>query len=89
MFVDDATAKKFINQVLLELHGHYKSTYHSYHVRLGLIVSIVGEFHRLISRHEQFLTQLSLYTKRERGLQLPSQKEPIGTVHDLRLSVKM
>ncbi|KAH7705894.1 hypothetical protein AAVH_26892 [Aphelenchoides avenae] len=89
MFVDDAFLKKFVNQVLRELHDHHKSTYRKYHERLGLIVSIVGEFHRVISLHEQFLTQLSLYTKCGQGMQLPSQKEPINTVHDLRLSAKI
>lgn len=44
MFADDASRKKFVNQVLRELHDHYTSTYHSYHERLGVIVVIVGEF---------------------------------------------
>ncbi|KAH7714917.1 hypothetical protein AAVH_17719 [Aphelenchoides avenae] len=89
MFVDDAAAKKFVNEVLRELHDHYKSTYRSYHERLGVVVSIVGEFHRVICLHEQFLAELSLYTRSGRGMQLASQKEPINTVHDLRHSVKM
>ncbi|KAH7714918.1 hypothetical protein AAVH_17720 [Aphelenchoides avenae] len=89
MFVDDASVKKFVNQVLRDLHDHYKSTYRNYHERLGEIISIVGEFHRVIGKLKQFYVQLSLYTKIGRGLQLPSQEEPVNTVYELRLSVKV
>lgn len=59
MFVDDAALKKFVNQVLRDLHDHYKSTYHSYDQRLGVIVYIVAELHvRLYEAYRSFTTLL-------------------------------
>ncbi|KAH7717562.1 hypothetical protein AAVH_15044 [Aphelenchoides avenae] len=89
MFLDDAALKNFVNRVLRDLHDHYRSIYHTYDERLGVIVSIVAELHRVICLHERVTTQLSLYTKRGQGMRFPSHKEAVNVPHDLRCSVKM
>lgn len=45
VFADTQRYHRFVNQVLRELHDHYKSTYWSYAERLATLTDILGEFH--------------------------------------------
>ncbi|KAH7709232.1 hypothetical protein AAVH_23497 [Aphelenchoides avenae] len=62
LFRDSKAHQSFVDRSLKELHAHYKSTYFEYHDRLAVLMSIMGEFHTNLTRSDEYITLVELYS---------------------------
>ncbi|KAH7715701.1 hypothetical protein AAVH_16881, partial [Aphelenchoides avenae] len=87
-FLNEGARSSFINRVLRELHDHHKSTYSSYAERLATLLSILGDFHRLVASNREFYTLITLYRSDGVMEQKSGHQRSVLSFHDLRRSAE-